>query len=118
MLTINYDLRNEWYSNNEYDLQKLVGKKFLGIDYKTSDWEKWDDVQAYETLLKWEGFVMSFISPSKREIPIVLNEYVNCKLEDWGYFPNHACDMAILRFEGFEGYINFNIFRGIKWEEV
>ncbi|MCL2122142.1 MAG: hypothetical protein FWH28_07835 [Clostridiales bacterium] len=116
---IDYELRNKRYSNSNYDLQRLVGKKFLGISYKISDKSKWKDTQAaYDVLLEWEDYIMKFTSPGKRQIPIYLYKLVNRRLENWYMMPNHACEMVMLYFEGIEEEINFNTYGGIEWEEI
>ncbi|MCL2679186.1 MAG: hypothetical protein FWF18_02715 [Dehalococcoidia bacterium] len=118
MRDINYALRNERYSTTEYDLQKLVGKRFLGIDYRTSEDRRYKDVQAYEVTLKWEGFVMVFGVVDRRSIPFGLKRFIDCKLEDWYAMPNHACTILDLYFEDAEKVIYLNTWGGIKWESA
>ena len=42
------------YIGENYDLQKIVGKKLLGFDYKESDEHNWKDhnVPAYDVSIK------------------------------------------------------------------
>ena len=61
---------------------------------------------------------MNTISPEKKQIPMVLNDFIGCRLRDWELLPNHACDMIILFFENTENEINFNTYRRLDWEKV
>ncbi|MCL2700016.1 MAG: hypothetical protein FWE68_06870 [Defluviitaleaceae bacterium] len=121
---IDYALRDKRYSGTEYDLQRLVGKRFLGLQYAlaSNDKRRYKDIPSYDVSLKWEGFIMKFVAVDEGDIPIVMKEFTNFTLEDWDIFPNHAAQMVILHLKDFEEVIVFNtyggIYGGIEWQTI
>ena len=115
MPIINYNIRNECYSGTEFDFQRLVGRKFLGMNHEQNSATRWKDTPSFKVSLTWEGFSITLLVPEERAIPNELKKHINCKLRDWDVRPNHACETVMLLFENGDSRVFLQVWGGIQW---
>jgi len=117
MHKINYAARSKIDTNSGYNFQRLVGKRFLELNYDEHGQIRWNGKMYYDVILTWDDYILSYKALSKSEIPVELNDFINAELNEWDILPNHACMMMILFFKGAEKEISFNTFDGIEWHD-